>query len=159
VGFELTGRVNVQPIRFHCPEGQHNDLATSFFSTVDKLLGCMFSVGQDYEGHTQLSVTPGFTIQSLMTFCGLYLAVMALAAGICVPAGLFMPSIVAGASGGLTVGLLLQQHLPPHWHIQPGVCAQSSAHHRSHAAVARALAHTGKCEWRCSHHPPPPCPN
>jgi chloride channel 7 len=118
-----TTSVCMQPIRFHCPEGQHNDLATSFFSTDDQLLGRLFSVGQDYQGHTQGAVTPGFTMRSLVIFCLIYLVMMALASGICVPAGLFMPSIILGASGGLTVGLLLQEYLPPHWHIQPGAYA------------------------------------
>jgi H+/Cl- antiporter ClcA len=110
----------LQGVRFRCPEGQHNDLATAFFSTADGLLGRMFSVGQDYAGHTQLNNSPGFTQRTLLIYAAVYLIMMALASGVCVPAGLFLPSILLGASSGLTAGLTLQQVLPPHWHIQPG---------------------------------------
>lgn len=110
----------MQPVAFLCPEGQHNDLATSFFSTCDGLLGRMFSVGQDFEGHHELDHAVGFTNRSLLIYAAVYLLMMALASGVCVPAGLFMPSIMLGASSGLTAGLMLQKYLSPSWHIQPG---------------------------------------
>ena len=110
----------MQPVAFLCPEGQHNDLATQFFSTCDGLLGRLFSVGQDWEGHRELDNAVGFTNRSLLIYAAVYLVMMALASGVCVPAGLFMPSIMLGASSGLTAGLLLQRYLSPSWHIQPG---------------------------------------
>jgi hypothetical protein len=110
----------LQGVQFRCPKGQHNDLATAFFSTADGILGRMFSVGQDYAGHT-LNNSPGFTQRSLLIYAAVYLVMMALTSCICLPAGLFMPSILLGASSGLLAGVFLHQVLPPHWHIQPGV--------------------------------------
>jgi hypothetical protein len=45
---------------------------------------------------------------------------LALGAGVCVPAGMFMPAVMLGAASGLAAGVFLQQNLPPSYHIQPG---------------------------------------
>ena len=110
----------MQGIRFSCPPGTHNDLATAFYTTDDELLSRLFSVGQDFRGDTEVD-QPGFSHRSLAIYTVLYLAMMALACGVCVPAGLFMPAIMLGASAGLNAGLWLREWLPPSWHIQPGV--------------------------------------
>ena len=117
----------VQPPFFKCPEGKHNDLATAFFSTCDKLLGTMFSVGQDINSPGTTDHNPGYSQASLITFSAVYLVMMAIASGVCVPAGLFMPSIMLGASTGLSLGIVLQQHLPG-WHIQPGAALKAWRH-------------------------------
>jgi chloride channel 7 len=59
------------------------------------------------------------TKASLAGFAAVYMCMMALAAGVCVPAGMFMPSLLLGGTAGLGAGLLLQEHLPD-WTIQPG---------------------------------------
>ena len=122
----------LQGVQFRCPDGQHNDLATAFYTTDDNLLDRWFSVGQDFDkASPESTATAGFTHASLGMYSGVYLIMMALASGICVPAGLFMPAIMLGASMGLNVGLGLQAWLP-HWHIQPGA-------RRRHALLCECL--------------------
>ncbi|EIE22417.1 hypothetical protein COCSUDRAFT_16693 [Coccomyxa subellipsoidea C-169] len=110
---------------FHCPEGKYNDLATAFMAFPDKTISHLFSLG---------SLTPQvcqgencyFTLRSLMILCPSYLLFMALNGGLSVPGGLFMPSIMVGASFGATCGLLLMKWLPT-WEIQPGIYAMCGA--------------------------------
>jgi Voltage gated chloride channel len=131
----------VQAANFTCPEGQHNDLATAFYNTDDNLLSRFFSVGQDYNAAHD-NTTPGFTPRSLLIYSSIYLVMMALASGICVPAGLFMPAVMLGASAGLNCGLFLQRHLPPSWHIQPGAlrsCLLPTKRVLQRAACTRAF--------------------
>ena len=136
--------VAVQPPFFKCVEGQHNDLATAFFSTADKLLGTMFSVGQNSANPAVVDHDCGFTQRSLIIFSGIYLVMMALASGVCVPAGLFMPSIMLGASSGLSLGIVLQKHMPG-WGIQPGACPCLTQSRCRYLAVQRMCA----CHVQC----------
>ncbi|BDA43411.1 H(+)/Cl(-) exchange transporter 7 [Coccomyxa sp. Obi] len=112
---------------FHCPEGKYNDLATAFMAFPDKTISHLFSLGSLTP---QFEVCQGencyFTLRSLMILCPSYLIFMALNGGLSVPGGLFMPSIMVGASFGATCGLLLMKWLPA-WEIQPGIYAMCGA--------------------------------
>eukprot|EP00892_Ulva_mutabilis_P004714 jgi/Ulvmu1/2614/UM014_0065.1 len=110
-------------VAWQCQEGKHNDLATGFWSSPDELISRLFSVGHTTGSTEEITFdSTGFTQQSLVLFSAVYLLMLALCAGVCVPAGMFMPAIVLGAASGLAAGVALQQTLP-HFHIQPGVYA------------------------------------
>jgi chloride channel 7 len=108
----------VQGVRWGCEADEHNDLATAFWSTPDDLLSRLFSVGHQDE-------VTGFTQKSLLLYSAIYLSMLALCAGVCVPAGMFMPSVMLGAASGLGAGVQLKQLLPS-YHIQPGMLRVAS---------------------------------
>jgi len=79
--------------------GQYNDLATPFMSMPGDTIRYIFSVEggskgrQDYMVCNETSACH-FTPRSLGLLSGIYLLLMALASGVAVPGGLFMPSIM-----------------------------------------------------------------
>ncbi|KAF9596629.1 hypothetical protein IFM89_012752 [Coptis chinensis] len=83
--------------KYQCPPGHYNDLASLFFNTNDDAIKNLFSFNTDGEFH-HLSVLIFFVTSY---FLGI------LSYGIVAPVGLFVPVIVAGASYGRYVGLLL----------------------------------------------------
>lgn len=88
-------------VRLNCAEDdQYNDLATLLMDYPEKLSSMMFSIGQA-EGGVYKSP---FTQRSLMVYTVTYVVLMALASGLAVPCGLFMPAILAGSATGLSVG-------------------------------------------------------
>ena len=117
----------MQGIRLRCPAGTHNDVATAFYSTADDFIGRLFSVGESVAENEGRDHDPGFTQRSLLIYTMLYLPMMALACGMAVPAGLFMPAIMLGASAGLNAGLALQRVLPDAWPVQPGAAPPRGA--------------------------------
>ncbi|MEW5297643.1 MAG: hypothetical protein WDW36_000839 [Sanguina aurantia] len=115
-------------LTFGCPETedgerQYNDVATLFLSSQHHTIIRLFSVGHD----DQLVVqdggwSPPFTKRGLALFTTVYLILMSIGAGLAIPGGLFMPSIVCGASWGCLWGIILRGALPS-WNIQPGLYA------------------------------------
>ncbi|KAF6253336.1 chloride channel [Scenedesmus sp. NREL 46B-D3] len=103
-------------IKFLCEEGEHNDLATLFLSSSHHTIVNLFSMGHNpgeaYVVH--------FTQGSLVLFVVVYLILMSVGAGVAIPGGLFMPSIMVGAAWGGLWGSALRDWLQ-HWNIQPGV--------------------------------------
>ena len=95
-------------LQFNCPPGQYNDVATLFFTYPEETVQQLLAVGHDSSGD---DASP-YTSTSLAVFVPMYLAAMALTAGICIPGGLFMPSVVLGAAFGLLYGLLADKMLP-----------------------------------------------
>lgn len=73
-----------------CEEGEHNDLATLFLSSSHHTIVNLFSMGHNpgeaYVVH--------FTQGSLALFVVIYLILMSVGAGVAIPGGLFMPSIM-----------------------------------------------------------------
>jgi chloride channel 7 len=63
-------------VRFTCPEGYINDVATTFFSSPDKAIGWMLSMGEHSWGQPY-----GFTPFGLAVCSGLYLVMMTAAFG------------------------------------------------------------------------------
>ncbi|OAY63773.1 Chloride channel protein CLC-c [Ananas comosus] len=82
---------------FHCPPGHYNDLASLFLNTNDDAIRNLFSAGTENEFHISTLV---------IFFTGIY-CLGFITYGIAVPAGLFIPVILAGASFGRIVGTLL----------------------------------------------------
>ena len=105
-------------VRFLCEEGEVNDVATTLFSSPDKTISWMLSMGELSWGKPY-----GFTPRGLGLCSGLYLVMMIAAFGTAVPGGIFMPSIFLGACGGGCLGLLFRKALPNTWDIQPGLYA------------------------------------
>lgn len=81
---------------FGCPPGEYNDLATGLLSRPPETIQRIFSLTNDmHHWRSCASDVPcNFTIKSLGLMSVIYLCLMALAAGISVPGGLFMPSIM-----------------------------------------------------------------
>ena len=105
-------------VRFNCAEGEINDIATVFFIYPGRSIGWMFGMAEHVWGEAY-----GFTAQGLAISAVCYLVMMALAFGIAVPGGLFMPSLFMGACTGGCAGLMLKASLPEAWDIQPGLYA------------------------------------
>ncbi|KIY91894.1 Chloride channel protein CLC-d [Monoraphidium neglectum] len=110
-------------MRFTCEqEGTHNDLATLFLSSGHDTIVHLFSVGavpgQPWVRH--------FTQGSLVLFLVIYVILMSFGAGTAIPGGLFVPSILAGATSGGLVGSWLRMWLPG-WNIQPGLYSLMAA--------------------------------
>lgn len=116
---QLDSLCDLQGVKWACEHGYHNDLATAFWSTPDDLLSRLFSVGHEATDMHVIDET-GFTQYSLVLYSAIYLSMLALCAGVCVPAGMFMPAVMLGAASGLAAGVQLQ-HLLPSYHIQPGM--------------------------------------
>lgn len=77
-------------VLLRCEEGEHNDLATLFLSSSHHTIIKLFSMGHDpgepYVTH--------FTQGSLALFVVIYLILMSVGAGVAIPGGLFMPSLI-----------------------------------------------------------------
>ena len=87
----------------------------------DALLSRMFAEGGIEEAGNVVQ-EPGFTQESLAIYAFMYLVFMSLCTGTCLPAGLFMPSIMLGATVGLMSGRVFKA-MSPEWDIQPGLYA------------------------------------
>jgi chloride channel 7 len=96
---------------------KHNDLATLFLSsshdTITNLMRTGNTPGQPYVAH--------FTEGSLALYNVVYVLLMSVGAGVAIPAGLFMPSMLVGASWGVLWGQVRRPALqrgaltPPGW--------------------------------------------
>ncbi len=92
--------------------GQYNDLATPFMSMPGDTIRYIFSVEggskgrQDYTVCNETSACH-FTPRSLGILCAFYLMLMALASGVAVPGGLFMPSIMVSLLPSIIISLCL----------------------------------------------------
>lgn len=104
-----TGGLTPQPdtvidalVRFNCPKGQFNDLATMLLTPSEKAIRALFHAleGNVFESWWRLLIA--FVAYSGLT-CITY--------GIAVPSGLFIPSLLAGSYFGRLVALLLNQVL------------------------------------------------
>jgi H+/Cl- antiporter ClcA len=91
----------ILPGHSRCEEGEHNDLATLFLSSSHHTIVKLFSMGHDpgepYVTH--------FTQGSLALFVVIYIILMSVGAGVAIPGGLFMPSLIVS-------GLLVPLSLP-----------------------------------------------
>ena len=105
--------------------GQYNDLATPFMSMPGDTIRYIFSVEggskgrQDYTVCNETSACH-FTPRSLGILCAFYLMLMALASGVAVPGGLFMPSIMVSLLPSIIISLCLLS-----WSVFAIYCGQS----------------------------------
>ncbi|XP_058097573.1 chloride channel protein CLC-c-like [Magnolia sinica] len=82
---------------FQCAAGYYNDLASLFLNTNDDAIRNLFSSGTETEFH----------ISTLFIFFVAVYCLGLVTYGVAVPAGLFIPVILAGASYGRLVGTLI----------------------------------------------------
>ena len=109
-------------VRFLCRDpGAINDVATLFFSSPNRAIGWMLSMGTEAQPWGAASY--GFTAGGLSGAWFAYLLMMIAAYGTAVPGGIFMPSIFSGACLGGALGLAFKAALPATWDVQPGVYA------------------------------------
>ena len=85
---QIPGSKTAFGVRFNCAEGEINDIATVFFVAPGRSIGWMFGMAEHVWGEAY-----GFTPQGLAIAAVCYLIMMAMAFGIAVPGGLFMPSL------------------------------------------------------------------
>ena len=79
--------------------GKYNDLATAFLANPDDTIRHIFSLGSLTEkAEVCHEDNCYFTLRSLFILCPSYLVLMTLAAGIAIPGGLFMPSMLVSFS-------------------------------------------------------------
>ncbi|CAN6699799.1 unnamed protein product [Malus baccata var. baccata] len=86
--------------KFQCPPGHYNDLASLIFNTNDDAIRNLFSKNTDSE----------FQYSSIIIFFVTCFFLSIFSYGVVVPAGLFVPVIVTGASYGRFVGMLVGKH-------------------------------------------------
>ena len=108
-------------LRIMCPPWEVNDVATTLFSSPNRAIQWMLSMGDDDDAWNDSS--HGFNPRALGACAGIYLVAMIAAFGTAVPGGVFLPSIFLGACGGGGVGLFLRDTLPDSWDVQPGLYA------------------------------------
>ncbi len=118
-------------VRFMCPEGTHNDLATLFLSNTHETIIALFGMGNQSAvvsppGAEPAPFVPYFTVGSLALYTTCYVVLMSIGAGLAIPGGLFMPSIVVGGCSGGMWGYILK-YLIPSLNIQPGIYGMLAA--------------------------------
>jgi H+/Cl- antiporter ClcA len=90
-------------LQFHCGPQRYSDLATFFFTLPEETIRILFDRKTSVEAH--------IPYQTLLVFCVFYFLMAAISYGMAVPGGLFIPSIIIGASYGRLVGLAVQSIL------------------------------------------------
>lgn len=91
-------------VRLGCPIGQYDELATMFFGTREHSIVRLITQGYPH--------IP-FSNNSLLIVGFAYFVLMLLTYGCSFPAGLFMPSVLVGASLGRCVGELVKLYVDP----------------------------------------------
>jgi len=94
-------------VSFGCPDGKFNQVASLYFVKPSTALMQLFHF-REYDGSSYTTFDTG----ALMLFSIPYFLVAALTAGILVPVGLFVPSLLAGAGFGRIIGHILNVAFP-----------------------------------------------
>ena len=91
-------------VRFQCDENEYNELASLYFVNANQCIQSLFHF-REYE-HAE---HPSFSVGPLIIFFIFYFFSAAMTAGLAIPVGLFIPSLVAGAAYGRIWGSLLNE--------------------------------------------------
>ncbi|KAL4451977.1 hypothetical protein ABPG75_007639 [Micractinium tetrahymenae] len=114
-------------VRYTCPDGQYNDLATGLLGSAVWVIRSLISLGSEAEPVNNrlcsLALPCYFSAGSLLVIVAAYFALFFLASNLIVPGGLFMPCILIGSAFGALLALLLLEVAPAELDIQPGVYA------------------------------------
>lgn len=94
-------------VRFQCDEGEYNQLASLYFTSGDGAMRQLFHF-RETDGEGQNSFTSG----PLILFFIPYFLMAAITSGIMCPAGLFVPTLLAGAALGRLFGHWLNVAFP-----------------------------------------------
>ncbi|EFJ22729.1 hypothetical protein SELMODRAFT_443196 [Selaginella moellendorffii] len=100
-------------LRYKCSKGEYNDLATLLFSLPRKSMQQLYNMQ---------GVKHQFPTADLAIHTGSVLFLFIIAYGTATPGGIFMPSMLAGASFGACMGTIFQAIFPGE-NIQPGLHA------------------------------------
>lgn len=76
-------------VRFYCPEGQYNDLASLMLTSGEVAIKHLFHAPPD-----------SFEVRNLVTFWAVMLLLACITYGLKVPSGLFIPALLIGAAYG-----------------------------------------------------------
>ena len=94
-------------VRFQCEEGYYNQLGSLYFTSGDIAMRQLFHFREvDGEGLNS------FTIGPLILFFIPYFLIASITSGVMAPAGLFVPTLLAGAAFGRAVGHILNVAFP-----------------------------------------------
>jgi chloride channel 7 len=94
-------------VRFQCHEGYYNQMASLYFCPFDASMRHLFHF-REYKGSTN----PTFSAAPLILFFLTYFFMAACSAGLKVPMGMFVPSLLAGAAYGRLWGHVLNSAWP-----------------------------------------------
>lgn len=87
-------------VSFYCPKGEHNSMATFWFTTPEETMKTFFH----YEE------TIGYDL--VLTFFGVYIVTLCFTSGSSIPSGIFIPGLLAGAALGRGLGELMHVLAP-----------------------------------------------
>ena len=94
-------------VRFQCEEGQYNQLASLYFTSGDMGMRQLFHF-RELDGMGLDSFTTG----PLILFFVPYFLMAAITSGVLAPAGLFVPTLLAGAAFGRLIGHWMNSAFP-----------------------------------------------
>eukprot|EP01041_Mallomonas_annulata_P003432 gene3432-6812_t len=103
-------------VRFQCKEGEYNELASLYMTSADTAMRQLMHY-REFEGTPYATFTAG----PLLLFFIPYFLMAAITAGILCPAGLFVPTLLAGAAYGRLWGHIMNS-------IAPGYVADSGTY-------------------------------
>ena len=92
-------------VSFHCAADEYNELASLSFTNADTAIRQLFHFRES--GETSRTT---FSARALLAFLLLYAPMACLTYGIAVPSGLFVPSLLTGATLGRLFGTLLHAY-------------------------------------------------
>jgi chloride channel 7 len=96
-------------VRFQCPDGYYNQMASLYFTSGETAMRQLFHFREvnGIGSHT-------FTSGPLILFFVPYFLIAAMSSGVMVPAGLFVPTLLAGAAFGRLIGHWMNVSFPGH---------------------------------------------
>lgn len=111
------GELNSPTVQLFCPDGQYNTMATIVFSTPEQAVRNLFH--SEIGKHSLLTKTSfiilylgTYNAWSLLVFCIVYFFLTCWTYGVIVSSGLFIPSLLIGASWGRLIGIILHTLFP-----------------------------------------------
>lgn len=96
-------------VQFQCPHGHYNQLASLYFTSGETAMRQMFHF-REVNGEGNHSFTSG----PLILFFIPYFLMAAITSGVMAPAGLFVPTLCAGAAFGRLIGHWMNLSFPGH---------------------------------------------
>lgn len=105
-------------VSFQCPEGEYNQLASLFIVSGDMATRQLFHF-REFQGTGEGS----FSFATLMLFFLPYVLIASITSGVFAPAGLFVPTLLAGAAYGRIVGHFMNVAFPAGYVADSGTYA------------------------------------
>lgn len=109
-------------VQLWCGPEQYNDLGSGFLSSGFFVVKTLLGLGSEAEPLAPRGPRY-FMPPSLAVLAASYLCCMVVASNVALPGGIFLPSILTGASFGALCGSGLTAALPESWGLEPGLYA------------------------------------